>query len=128
MPEISLLPDAEYALLAEHKAQAVSIADGRRHTSNAHNQASPAAAALIALRRCHEAKAQRVTATAMATAEPPCELARANDLDLPSAADLRAALPAQPHPLFLWQVSNATNSVYVAGSIHMLPESLLPPP
>jgi uncharacterized protein YbaP (TraB family) len=55
-------------------------------------------------------------------------LARANNLDLPSAADLRAALPTQPHPLFLWQVSNATDSVYLAGSIHMLPESLLPPP
>ena len=54
-----------------------------------------------------------------------CELRRMDDIELTRAADL---LPKAPTPLFLWRFQHDQATVYLAGTIHLLKESLYPLP
>ena len=55
-----------------------------------------------------------------------CELTHLAGNKLTTTADIKAQLPKGPHPLFLWQMSSATATVYLAGSVHILKSGLYP--
>lgn len=74
------------------------------------------AAALQALQRCQ------------AMAGTVCELERLNHERITTGAEILAALPDQPHPLFLWRLRRGDVVAYLAGSIHVLKPSLYPLP
>lgn len=122
-PVANLPADPEFAAKVGHKAQAVSRRGEDRYVASASNQATAASAAMTALQRCWSARAERADPT-----EDACELIRSNDAQLRTGAALRAHVPTTRHPLFLWQVEKAGKTGYLAGSIHLLKETLLPPP
>ncbi|MEM7080961.1 MAG: TraB/GumN family protein, partial [Pseudomonadota bacterium] len=57
-----------------------------------------------------------------------CELIELNGQVLTTSNQLRARLPDKPYPLFLWEYQIGASTVYLAGSIHILPASLHPLP
>ncbi|MGI9324371.1 MAG: TraB/GumN family protein [Pseudomonadales bacterium] len=57
-----------------------------------------------------------------------CEIIWLNDEPIATGAELKAALPKNPHPLYLWRYQGASATVYLAGSIHILKPSLYPLP
>ena len=78
-------------------------------------------AAQAALANC------RNTVASLPESEPPgvCELARMDDIVVTPATKL---LPQAPTPLFLWRFQHDEATVYLAGTIHVLKESLYPLP
>ena len=78
-------------------------------------------AAQAALANC------RNTVASLPESEPPgvCELARMDDIVVTPATKL---LPQAPTPLFLWRFQHDDATVYLAGTIHVLKESLYPLP
>ncbi len=78
-------------------------------------------AAQAALANC------RNTVASLPESEPPgvCELARMDDIVVTPA---RKLLPQAPTPLFLWRFQHDDATVYLAGTIHVLKESLYPLP
>ncbi|MCR9277827.1 MAG: TraB/GumN family protein [Pseudomonadaceae bacterium] len=73
----------------------------------------------------------QATAKAQAVAEAPaatCELVRVGADSISTGAELRARVPAGEHPLFLWRYSKGGATVYLAGTIHLLKQSLYPLP
>ena len=85
----------------------------------AHSQAQDLAASRLALQECRR---QRTDSNA------PCELLRLNGTRITSARELREGLPPGPRPLYLWRYSAPRATVFVAGSIHFLKETLHPLP
>lgn len=57
-----------------------------------------------------------------------CELVRLGDDSISTGAQLRARVPEGEHPLFLWRYENDGATVYLAGTIHLLKETLYPLP
>jgi uncharacterized protein YbaP (TraB family) len=78
-------------------------------------------AAQAALANC------RNTVASLPESESPgvCELARMDDIVVTPATEL---LPQAPTPLFLWRFQHDEATVYLAGTIHVLKESLYPLP
>ena len=78
-------------------------------------------AAQAALANC------RNTVASLPEPESPgvCELARMDDIVVTPATKL---LPQTPTPLFLWRFQHDEATVYLAGTIHVLKESLYPLP
>jgi len=109
---------AEFAELPPARALAVSTDDpavfGLTEGRN-----TDLAAATIALQRCD---AMRAPDTGV------CEIVRLNDEEVTRAADILAGVPQQPHPLYLWRYQGRNATVFLAGSIHLLKESLYPLP
>jgi hypothetical protein len=108
----------DYAALPAHKAIAVSVGDPaiRGITSG---ESSDASASVTALQKCTALRRPDIGV---------CEIVRLNDADVTRASEIRAAVPRTPHPLFLWQFDAGASRVYLAGSIHVMKESLLPLP
>jgi len=110
----------DYASLPDYKAAAV-------YTLNpdqpyvVEGAANKLAAATAAQRAC-------VAANPTQSAEAFCELTRVGNETLTSAAEIRARLPTNPHPLFLWRYQRGHATVYLAGSVHVLKLGLHPLP
>ncbi len=51
-----------------------------------------------------------------------------DDQLLTTSATIKARLPDQPHPLYLWRISRGASTVYLAGSVHILKLGLYPLP
>ncbi len=107
----------DYAALPGKKAMAVAP-DDATVTGIAHSQAQDLAASQMALAQCEQANT-RTTGRA-------CELVRLNDEQIRTGRDILDAVPATPHPLYLWRYQSDSATVYLAGSIHMLKSSLYP--
>ena len=101
-------------------SKAVAVVPGTRITPTyIHSQANDILAALTALRTCEASR----------TADhPPCELRQLNEERITSGAEIRARVPAGEHPLHLWRLEQDGNTVYLAGSVHILKPSLYPLP
>lgn len=134
LPTLTAQADPSYQALQASKAQALSIGlnnkingePGAQYTNNVANQANPVVAALQALKECEQAR------TARTTKSSPCEIRRKGDDIIHSSAELTAGL-APDRPALLWRLtgpaaSPSSGNVYIAGSIHVLKPSLLPPP
>jgi len=103
-----------------HKAIAVSGSGAQAISSTVHSQSSPAVASIKALASC-EAKRTALKSDNF------CEIRAVNGNKITSAQKIRAAVPDQ-HPLFLWEIVSSQAKVYLAGSIHVLKQSLYPLP
>ena len=100
--------------------KALAVAEGASPVYGmAHSQAQDIAASHLALQDCEEKRA---------ASSSPCELIRLNEVRITSARELREALPAGPRPLYLWRYTSPGATVFLAGSIHFLKESLYPLP
>ncbi len=114
---LAATPD-DYQQLPGKKALAIAAGDTPVH-GIAHGQIQDMAASLSALAQCRERRAAE---------SAPCELVRLNDRRITTARELRDSLPQDPHPLYLWRYTANGATVYLAGSIHFLKESLYPLP
>lgn len=85
----------------------------------AHSQPRDFIAAQLALMNCSQERGE---------ASAPCELIRLNDRQITTARQLRDAIPEGPRPLFLWRYTGPGATVYLAGSIHLLKQTLHPLP
>ncbi len=109
-PAFADLPAAKaLAVPAAHPHSAVGLASG---------ETSELAASVLARQRCEQA----------APAGDVCEIVRLNDVAITTAAEIRARVPEGPHPLFLWRYQRGGTVLYLAGSIHVLKQSLYPLP
>jgi uncharacterized protein YbaP (TraB family) len=104
--------------LADAKALAVVPTRPEIGRGLAHSQPHDLAASVRAREQC------QVTAAAGEL----CEVVRLNDQRITTGAEIRARVPKEPHPLFLWRYRGDRNVVYLAGSIHILKPSLYPLP
>lgn len=84
-----------------------------------HGQANDLLAAVTALRVCEASRAPEQAA---------CELRRLNDEHITSGAEIRARMPSEAHPLYLWRLEAPGSTVFLAGSVHILKPSLYPLP
>lgn len=57
-----------------------------------------------------------------------CELVSLDKTALTTVADIRAELPDDRHPLFLWRFQHEDATVYLAGSVHILKQGFYPLP
>ena len=117
---VPAFPDTvgEYAALPGKKALAVAEGAAPVH-GIAHSQPQNAVAGQLALMDCREKRA---------AASSPCELIRLNDQVITTARELRSGLPPGPGPLYLWRYASQTATVFLAGSLHFLKETLYPLP
>jgi len=117
-------PPAGYAALPAPKALALpagtALRNGAPGGSPGISRAAPSdpAAAFDALGRCRQANATNA----------PCELVWLNDERIATGAEIRARVPQSDHPLFLWRFQSPVATVYLAGSLHVLKQSVLPLP
>lgn len=110
-------PDlATYAALPGHKALAVA---GTAVSGIVSGAPSDTTASTGALQQCNS---QRQTDTAV------CEIVRLDDMPVATGSQIRAQFPSIAHPLFLWQFDEGPSRVYLAGSVHVMKESLWPLP
>jgi uncharacterized protein YbaP (TraB family) len=89
----------------------------------AKSQPTDAHAATVALHNCQQQLKQMSESGNLV-----CEVIRLNDDEITTAADIRAGVGAQAHPLYLWEYQSTSSKVYLAGSIHVLKASLYPLP
>jgi len=101
-----------------HKALAM-VPDSTGIHSVAQGQANDLQASITAFQSCESRRDDH---------QPPCELLRLNGETITTGAEIKAAVPADPHPLHLWQIDGERATVFLAGSIHMLKPSLYPLP
>ena len=122
---LTCLPLARQAAASEAPADYATLPGARAMARPLNGNAAPTVvqampndltAALQALQRCQ------------AAAGVACELERLNHERITTGAEIRAALPDDPHPLFLWRLRRDGTVVYLAGSIHVLKPSLYPLP
>lgn len=116
-PAFANAPD-DYDGLPGKKALAVAGGASPVH-GIAHSQAQDLAASQLALKDCERKRTET---------NPPCELIRLNETRITSARELRDGLPATPFPLYLWRYASPSATVFLAGSIHFLKETLYPLP
>jgi hypothetical protein len=110
---------SQYAALAPKKALASDASGAAVAWSGA--QASDAAAAVAAFDACEARRRQ-------AESNGPCEVTRLNDVSIETGAAIRARIPRDRHPLFLWRFESATARLYLAGSMHVMKPTLHPLP
>lgn len=138
LPNKAGQPRARYrliALLMAALASATAIAAERgtpspRYSAEAVHTANPDqpvevtgqpnlfVAATAALQQCGAAFAQAGH----------CELTRINDQTITQAATIKSRIPNDRHPLYIWQYRSPTATVYLAGSVHIMKQSLYPLP
>ena len=108
----------QYERLTESKALALipGVIDSETTT---HGQANDLMAAITALRTCEASRRPE---------QPACELRHLNDERITSGAEIRATVPTEEHPLYLWRLESPTSTVFLAGSVHILKPSLYPLP
>ena len=111
-------PPADYAQSAMPRALAIVAGAPHARPGISRGSSNELAAAAEALADCRAANG----------ADAPCELRWLNDERITTGAEIRARLPAEPHPLFLWRYESPVATVYLAGSIHVLKRSLHPLP
>ena len=100
--------------------KALALAEGASPVHGvAHSQAQDLAATQLALQDCEQKRA---------ASNAPCELIRLNETRIASARELRDGLPEEPRPLYLWRYASPSATVFLAGSIHFLKETLYPLP
>ncbi len=109
---------ADYGPLPEKKALAAAQGSPQIY-GVAHSQARNLLAGQLALNVCERKR----TATSA-----PCELIRLNDRQITTARELRDGLPAGSRPLYLWRYTSPNATVFLAGSVHFLKETLYPLP
>ena len=109
---------ADYDSLPGKKALAVAEGPSPVH-GIAHSQPQDLAASQLALQDCEQKRAE---------SNKPCELIRLNEKRVTSARELREGLPEDPRPLYLWRYASPGATVFLAGSIHFLKETLYPLP
>ena len=114
-------PFVSYAGLPGKKALAVAREGDATVSGVAESEPSESAAAFTALQRCEEARFA-------AALDAACEIVRAGAVEVTSGATIRAGIPADAHPLFLWEFRSPTAKVYLAGSIHVMKPTLYPLP
>ena len=107
-----------YENLSGSKALAVIPGEPGSSTST-HGQPNDLMAAMGALHTCEASRAPEQAA---------CELVRLNDEHITSGAEIRATVPADEHPLYLWRIESPGATVFLAGSVHILKPSLYPLP
>ena len=107
-------------LKGHHKAIAISGCGTQVISSIAHSEQSPAVASIKALAKC-EAKRLAMGSDTF------CEIRFSNNGEVTPAHKIRTGVPDQ-HPLFLWRLVSGQSTVYLAGSIHVLKQSLHPLP
>lgn len=108
---------ARYDALPGHRALATA---GSGTTGMVGGQASEAAAAVAAFQSCESQRAHEDAAGI-------CEIVRVNGTAVEPGATIKARVPTGRHPLFLWRYE-ATGTVYLAGSMHVMKPSLHPLP
>jgi uncharacterized protein YbaP (TraB family) len=111
-------PPADYAQSAMPRALAIVPGAPHARPGISRGSSNELTAATEALADCR----------AVNGADAPCELLWLNDERITTGAEIRARLPAEPHPLFLWRYESPVATVYLAGSIHVLKRSLHPLP
>jgi uncharacterized protein YbaP (TraB family) len=111
-------PPHGYAQLPAPKALARPTDGSNAGDGVAYGARSDLAAAQTALEGC---RGSRQTPA-------PCELVWLNDEPIATADEIRHGLAAANHPLFLWRYTSGVATLHLAGSIHILKESLLPLP
>lgn len=109
---------ADYPSLPGAKALAVVPGRDDEVHAIAQDQANDLIASVTARERCQ----------ALAAADETCEIVRLNDERITTGRDILEQVPAGPHPLFLWRFEGVGGVVYLAGSIHILKQSLYPLP
>ncbi len=115
----ALLREAlNYEQLAGSKALAL-IPGAPQSETMAHGQPNDLMAATTALQTCEASRAPD---------QARCELRKLNEELITSGAEIRARIPQDPHPLYLWRIESPTATVYLAGSVHILKPSLYPLP
>ncbi len=110
-------PPAGYAAQADFKAL-VTYTDQSSYP--VYGMPSKLAAAKAAQAAC-------LNANPAATAGA-CELVRLGNQNITTSAAIRARIPSDPHPLFLWRYRQGDATVYLAGSIHIMKPGLYPLP
>lgn len=74
------------------------------------------------------AKAIQACQSANASAPDDCELVALNGQPIITTGAIKARLPQQAHPLYLWRYAANDSIVYLAGSIHILKPGFYPLP
>ncbi|NOX51195.1 MAG: TraB/GumN family protein [Gammaproteobacteria bacterium] len=116
-----LLSNNAYALKPDYTATAT-FTGNPTEKFTVSEQSNKVAAAINAQQKCTQAHPLQNYSRGY------CELTEANGVALTSVAQIKANVPKQPHPLFLWQYQSKTASVYLAGSVHILKPGLYPLP
>lgn len=99
-----------------YSATARYFPDGPEYSAR---QANRLAAANAALTQCRDQHQQ----------DPGyCDLIRQSDLQLHTSESLKAAVPKDRYPLYLWRVQGQQRVIYLAGSIHLLKPGFYPLP
>ena len=57
-----------------------------------------------------------------------CELISLNDKPIITSDQVKARVPKNPHPLYLWQLKSNESTIFIAGSIHILKPGFFPLP
>lgn len=111
----------DYRSLNDFKAAAINTkSPGVPYVSQA--QPSKLAAATAALGACLRVHPEQSHAAGY------CELTHVGNNEITLSADILAAVPDEPYPLYLWKYQSTTATVYLAGSIHILRPALYPLP
>lgn len=110
---------SQYAALAPKKALASDASGAAVAWSSA--QPSDAAAAVAAFEAC-EARRHDIESI------QPCEVTHLNDVRIETGTAIRAHIPRDRHPLFLWRFESPTARLYLAGSMHVMKPTLHPLP
>jgi len=113
-----LANNAAYDRLPPAKAKAAVPGHEETLAATVHAQPHDLAAALGALEACET----------LSDKPQPCEVVRLNGERITTGREIRAQVPEDPHPLYLWKYQNDASTVYLAGSIHVLKPSLYPLP
>lgn len=100
---------------------AVAIEAGGGIQAIGSGHANDLVAATDALAKCNRLRTARRVETA-------CEIYRLNATKVSTAADIKAKVSGQPHPLVMWRYSSPTATVHLVGSIHVLKATLYPLP
>jgi len=87
----------------------------------AHGAAKDVTAAGQALAQCNAARVARRIG-------PACEIVELNATPVTRGQTIKQAAQVKDHPLYLWRFDSASARVYLAGSLHVLKETLYPLP
>ena len=112
---------ASYDTLPGKKALAVAQVGTTLVSGVADSEPRASNAAFAALERCEQARQQ-------AAVDAPCEIVRNGPTTIATGASIRALANGASHPLFLWRFQANGGTVFLAGSIHVMKESLYPLP
>ena len=99
---------------ADYSAVAIN-SDGTKYAVK--DQLNSIAAGANATKSCRQANPNDV-----------CELISLNDKPIITSDQVKARVPKNPHPLYLWQLKSNESTIFIAGSIHILKPGFFPLP